>query len=151
MNTIEQLRRIPRWKRWLNLIVPVIDILALFPFFLVGFVFNYLQFFIPKRITRTLFKDVCFVNGTHFAMATFLFFFSYLFYIIALSIYVSWISVLIGILLIAVCGIVSYYYRKRFFYFLKCLRYELAGTKKRNEWNVQYKILSAELAEWVQK
>jgi hypothetical protein len=64
---------------------------------------------------------------------------------------VSVISVVIGMIVIATCGIVSYYYRKRFFYLLKCIRYEMAGNKKRKEWNAQYHILSSELAEWVQK
>lgn len=148
---VEQFQYMPRWKRWLRLILPLIDVMALFPFFLVGFIFNYFQFFIPQKLTRKMFKDVCFINGTHFAMSTFLFLFSYIFYFILLSIYVSWMSVLMGMIVIAVCGIVSYYYRKRFFYFIKCLRYEFAGNKKRRDWNAQYKILSSELAEWVQK
>ncbi len=151
LNIVEQLKSVPRAKRWLKLIVPFIDVIALFPFFIIGFVFNYFQFFIPQKLTRKLFKDVCFINGTHFAMSTFLFLFSYIFYIILLSLYVSFISVVIGVFVMAVCGIVSYYYRKRFFYLLKCLRYELAGNKKRKEWNAQYRILSSELAEWVQK
>ncbi len=151
LNIVEQLKNVPRAKRWLKLIVPFIDVIALFPFFLIGFIFNYFQFFIPKKITRNLFKDVCFINGTHFAMSTFLFFFSYIFYVILLSLYVSFISVVIGMIVIATCGIVSYYYRKRFFYLLKCIRYEMAGDKKRKEWNAQYRILSSELAEWVQK
>lgn len=146
---IDTLGKMPRWKRWMKMIVPVVDVMAMFPFFIVGFIFNYFQFYIPQKITRKLFKDICFVNGTHFAMTAFLFLFSYIFYFIMLSIYVSWMSVIIGMLVIATCGIVSYYYRKRFFYLMKCIRYEFAGNQKRKEWNAQYRILSSEIKEWL--
>jgi 1-acyl-sn-glycerol-3-phosphate acyltransferase len=151
LNIVEQFKSVPRAKRWLKLLLPIIDVIALFPFFVIGFIFNYFQFFIPEKLTRKMFKDACFIIGTHFAMTTFLFLFSYIFYMILLSLYVSVISVVIGIIVIATCGIVSYFYRKRFFYLLKCIRYEMAGNKKRKEWNAQYHILSSELAEWVQK
>jgi 1-acyl-sn-glycerol-3-phosphate acyltransferase len=151
INIVEQFKSVPRAKRWLKLLLPIIDVIALFPFFVIGFIFNYFQFFIPEKLTRKMFKDACFIIGTHFAMTTFLFLFSYIFYMILLSLYVSVISVVIGMIVIATCGIVSYYYRKRFFYLLKCIRYEMAGNKKRKEWNAQYHILSSELAEWVQK
>jgi 1-acyl-sn-glycerol-3-phosphate acyltransferase len=151
LNIVEQFKSVPRAKRWLKLLLPIIDVIALFPFFVIGFIFNYFQFFIPEKLTRKMFKDACFIIGTHFAMTTFLFLFSYIFYMILLSLYVSVISVVIGMIVIATCGIVSYYYRKRFFYLLKCIRYEMAGNKKRKEWNAQYHILSSELAEWVQK
>lgn len=150
-NLIAELGSVPRIKRWTKLIIPVVDLLAMFPFFLVGVVFNYLQFYIPKKICNRLFKDVCFINGTHFAMSTFLFAFSYIFYIILLSLYVSLISVIIGVVFIAVSGIISYYYRRRALYLFKCLKYEFASTKKRKEWNAQFKIISSELTEWTQK
>lgn len=149
VEVIDKLGKIPRWKRWMKMVIPVVDVMAMFPFFIVGFTFNYFQFYIPKKITRKLFKDICFVNGTHFAITTFLFLFSYIFYFILLSIYVSWMSVIIGLLVLASCGVVSYYYRKRFFYLLKCIRYEMAGNKKRKEWNAQYRILSSEINEWL--
>jgi 1-acyl-sn-glycerol-3-phosphate acyltransferase len=148
--TVEKLHKVPRAKRWLSMLVPLIDIAALFPFFIIGFVFNYFQFYVPQILTRKLFKDVCFINGTHFAMATFIFFFSYLFYILVLSFYVSFISVVIGILVIGICGIVSYYYRKRFMQLLKSIRFEMAGEKLRKQWISQYRVISIELAEWQQ-
>ncbi len=148
-NTIEELQVRPRLKRWTNLILYVIDILALFPLFVLGMMFNFLPYYIPKRICNKLFKDVCFINGTHFAMSTFLFVFAYLFYIIILSIFVNLLSVFIVVTLLIISGIVSYYYTKRATRLIKALRYEIAGNKKRKEWRAQSRIISSEIAEWV--
>lgn len=150
-NTVARLRSLPRAKRWLKLIVPLIDILAMLPFFIIGFLFNFLPYYVPKKICNSIFKDVCFINGTHFAMSSFLFIIAYIIYIIGLSFYVSPISVVFSTLIIAVCGIISYYYRRRASLFIKSIRYELAGDKKRREWSAQYKILSSEIGEWIQK
>jgi len=146
---IEKLGKLPAWKSWLKVMLPFVDLIAMFPLFIIGFIFNYFQYYLPKVISRKLFKDVCFVNGTHFAITTFLFLFTYIFYFIILSIYVTWISVFIGLIVLASCGVVSYYYRQRFFYLLKCIRYKMAVNRKRNEWNAQYRVLSTEINEWL--
>lgn len=147
--TIEELQVKPRLKRWINMLWYVVDMLALFPLFVLGMCFNYLPFYIPKRLCNKLFKDVCFINGTHFAMSSFLFVLTYLFYIIILSLFVNALTVFIAITLLMVSGIVSYYYLKRASRFLKAMRYEFAGAKKRKEWRAQSRIISSEIAEWV--
>lgn len=147
--TIEELQLKSRLKRWMNLVVYLIDMIAMFPFFLIGFVFNYFQYFIPKKISHSIFKDACFINGTHFAITTFLFIITYVIFAIMLGMYVNLISVVIAILVMIVCGFVSFYYRKRAFDFIRALRYEMAGDQKRKEWRSQSRIISSEIAEWV--
>ncbi len=148
-HTIEELQVKSRLKRWANLLVYLMDMIAMFPFFLIGFVFNYFQYFIPKKVSHSIFKDDCFINGTHFAITTFLFITTYVIFAIVLSMYVNLISVVIAIFVMIICGFVSYYYRKRAFNFLRALRYEMAGQQKRKEWRAQSRIISSEIAEWV--
>lgn len=147
--TIEHLQVKSRLKRWTFLVLNTIDLLAIFPFFLLGVMFNYLPLFLTGRLCNRLFKDVCFINGTHFAMSTFLFILSYIFYIIVLAIYLNFLSIIVSVIILLVCGLVSYHYRNRALNFIKSLRYELAGDKKRKEWRAQSRIISSEIAEWV--
>ena len=148
-STIENLQVKSRIKRWLNLLIHLIDIIAIFPFFLIGFLFNHIPYTFPKRLSNKLFKDKCFVLGTHFAMTTFLYVIFYIVYIIVLSMYVNILSVSIAIFVIMVCGLVSHYYSKRARNLYSALRYEFAGDKKRREWRAQSRIISSEIAEWV--
>lgn len=147
--TIETLQVKPRLKRWFNLAMHLIDIVALFPFYLIGISFNYFPFFIAKKVSHSLFKDKCFILGTHFALSTLLFVLSYIIFIIILSLYVNWLSVIMAIIVMLICGLISYHYRKRAFNFWKALKYETAGDKKRKEWRAQSRIISSEIAEWV--
>jgi len=149
IKTIEKLQVKSRLKRWTHLLIQLIDIVALLPFFLLGITFNYLPFFIPQKIAHRLFKDRCFILGTHFAASTLLFVLAYIIYFIVLSIYVNTLSVFIAIFILIVCGLVSVLYRKRFSNFYSALRYEFAGDKKRKEWRAQSRIISSEIAEWV--
>lgn len=149
LQTIERLQVKSRIRRWFNLILHLIDIIALFPFFLLGIMFNYLPYAIPKQFSHKMFKDKCFILGTHFAATTFLFVLTYVFYMLLLSVYVNLLSVFIATIILIVCGLVSYHYRRSARNFYSALRYELAGDKKRREWRAQSRIISSEIAEWV--
>ncbi len=148
-STIDRLQVKSRIKRWLNILVNTIDIIALFPFFLLGIIFNYWPIYITGKLSNKIFKDLCFINGTHFAASTFLLILAYIFYAILIGIYVNLISVIIAIIILLVCGLVSYHYRRRAIEYYKAIRYEFAGDKRRKEWRAQSRIISSEIAEWV--
>ena len=147
--TIEHLQVKSRIKRWLNLLLHTIDLVALFPFFLIGMMFNYLPYTITKKISHNLFKDKCFIIGTHFAASTILFVLSYIVYIFTLSLFVNMLSTFIAIIVMLICVLLSYHYRLRAFNFFRAIRYEMAGNQKRKEWRAQSRIISSEIAEWV--
>lgn len=147
--TIEYLQVKSRLKRWAFLLINVVDLIALFPFFLLGLVFNYWPIYITGKICNKLFKDLCFINGTHFAASTFLLIIAYIFYFVLIGIYVNLLSVIISILILLICGLVSYHYKRRAINYYKAIRYEFAGDKKRKEWRAQSRIISSEIAEWV--
>jgi hypothetical protein len=59
--------------------------------------------------------------------------------------------VFVIIFVIACCGIVSYYYRKRFFEFIKALRFEFAGSTQHSLWKKEFEILQQEFNQWNKK
>lgn len=147
--TIAYLQVKSRLKRWAYLLLNAIDIIALFPFFILGTVFNYWPIYFTGKLCNKIFKDLCFINGTHFAASTFLLIIGYFFYFIILSLYVNLLSVIISIFILLVCGLVSYHYKKRAINYYRAIRYEFAGDSKRKEWRAQSRIISSEIAEWV--
>lgn len=139
-----------RIKRWANLALYVIDLMALFPFFVIGIAFNFLPYYIPSRLTKWIFKNEKeYINGTHMVGSLFLFLLAYMFYIVLfLFLNNNPIALMVILLVIASCGVVSYYYRKRFFEFVKALRFEFAGTKQHVLWKQEFEVLKQEFNQW---
>ncbi len=140
-----------RLKRWSNILLYLIDVLALFPFFLLGFVFNVAPYALPKWISHSIFrKDKEYANGTHIALAALLFALSYLFFGISLYIVMgNIISVMVSLLIIAICGVVAYHYIRRIKDFIKALSYEFSSTATKKEWKAQSDVLLSEFKHWI--
>ena len=138
-------------KRWSNIILYIVDVVAMFPFFLLGLFFNIIPFTIPAIVSNTIFKkDKEYINGTHIVLGVLLFLISYFAY--ALIFYMlmqNILSVLISLALIALCGIMAYHYKRRFVEFIKAISFELANKKLKVYWFKQSEVLIAEFKQWL--
>ncbi len=151
INSVIKLSNQNRLKRWSNILLYIVDVVAMFPFFLLGLFFNIVPFALPSIISNLLFKkDKEYINGTHMVLGVLLFLISYIFYAIALYILMQNIlSMLISLLIIALCGIMAYHYKRRFVEFVKAISFELASKKLKVYWFKQSEILNAEFKQWL--
>lgn len=151
IKTLRRFKNTPRYKRWLIIASKVIDLAAMFPFFIVGFLLNYWPFRLPERLAHQIFKEEkMYRNGTHLVASILLFLIGYGIYgIVFLAFGANLITTLVTLVFIAACGIVSYYYRRRFFEFWHAMRFELAGTEQQRTWRNQFEILNKEFALWL--
>lgn len=151
INSVIKLSNQNRLKRWSNILLYIVDVVAMFPFFLLGLFFNIVPFALPSIISNLLFKkDKEYINGTHMVLGVLLFLISYIFYAIALYILMqNLLSVLISLFIIALCGIMAYHYKRRFVEFVKAISFELASKKLKVYWFKQSEILNAEFKQWL--
>lgn len=151
INSVIKLSHQNRIKRWSNIILYVIDVLAMFPFFLLGFFFNIIPFALPSIISNLLFKkDKEYINGTHMVLGVLLFLISYFFYgIIFYILMQNILSVIISLAIVALCGIMAYHYKRRFVEFIKAISFELTTEKQKYNWFKQSDILNAEFKQWL--
>lgn len=151
INTINKLSQLNRLKRWSNLLLYIIDIVAMFPFFIIGLAFNLLPFALPFIISNAIFrKDKEYVNGTHIVLGVLLFIITYIIYAFMLYVLMQNIfSVIISILIVILCGIMAYHYRRRFSDFTKALSFEFSSNRHKEYWYKQAQILNAEFKQWI--
>lgn len=151
INSVIKLSNLNRLKRWSNILLYIIDVVAMFPFFLLGLFFNIIPFALPGIISNLIFKkEKEYINGTHIVLGVLLFLISYIFYAVALYFLMQNIlSVLISLVIIALCGIMAYHYKRRFVEFAKAISFEFASKKLKVYWFKQSEILIAEFKQWL--
>ncbi len=151
INSVIKLSYQNRLKRWSNILLYIIDVVAMFPFFLLGLFFNILPFALPSIISNLIFKkEKEYINGTHIVIGLLLFIFSYFFYAIVLyMIMQNILSVIISLAIIALCGIMAYHYKRRFIEFIKAISFEMASNKLKIYWFKQSDVLITEFKQWL--
>lgn len=151
INTVSKLSQSNRLKRLSNLALYLIDVVAMFPFFILGLVFNILPFALPSIISNTLFrKDKEYINGTHMVIGVLLFLISYIVYgFVFYALMQNIISVVISLFIVALCGIMAYHYKRRLIEFTKALSFELSRKSQKQNWYKQSQILNAEFKQWL--
>lgn len=151
INSVIKLSHQNRIKRWSNILLYLIDVIAMFPFFLLGMFFNLIPYALPGIISNLIFKkDKEYINGTHMVLGVLLFLLSYIFYGILLYIIMqNVLSVIISLAIIALCGIMAYHYKRRFIDFIKAISFEFANEKQKRNWYKQSDILNAEFKQWL--
>lgn len=132
---------VPARKRhyWLEIILNTMGLLVLFPFFVYGFITNFLPFYIPVLASMKI-KDPQFVSSIRFAVAMVTFLLFYTTYLILLLIFVNpWILGLGIFVSIFLFGILSFRYFvgvKKTFAMLKVSIWKL---RKNDAWmNLKY-------------
>ncbi len=138
------------WKRYLNLFIRLIDVIALFPFFLIGLLFNGIPFYLPLTMSKMFFKNEPeYHNSINMAGSVLLFILFYITYAILLLVYshsiiLSTFVVIFGLL----CGMVAFFYRRSFKEFLSSIYFMKLKLSHKKEWYLQYKVLQEELAQF---
>lgn len=151
INSVIKLSHENRLRRWSNLILYVIDVVAMFPFFILGLIFNLIPFSLPSILSNLMFKkDKEYINGTQMVLGVLFFITTYGFYtIIFYMLMQNILSVFISLTIIALCGIMAYHYKRRFVDFIKALSFELTSKKQKQYWFKQSEVFNTEFKQWL--
>lgn len=142
-STVEESVILTKRKFWLRNLVRLIDAIALFPFFLVGLLFNGLAFFLPYVLSRRAFKEDVreFDSSIVSAGTPILFFFTYLAIFLVLYSYTTLLSTLVIMVFIALCGFVALVYYRETRRLVSAIRFILLRKDHREALLEYYSIL----------